>query len=157
MLGLSQTTGYAIRALCCVQRAGPRRILSRQVARATGIPPAYLSKLLHALGQYGLILTKRGYRGGFSLARPAQQISLLEIVDAIEGPRWRRGCLLGLAECSDERACPAHAYWKQARQELESQLRELTLARVAEFETVASQRSAARTAPPIARRRRPRR
>ena len=108
--------------------------LAKDIACSSGIPPAYLSSVLHALARNGLIKAKRGYRGGFALTKPAEKISVLQVVEAVEGRAWREGCLLGLSECSDERACPSHVFWKTRRDEIERFLRSVTLAAVTEFE-----------------------
>ncbi|MEX2214179.1 MAG: Rrf2 family transcriptional regulator [Phycisphaeraceae bacterium] len=135
MLSLSQTTGYAIRALTCLRFGeSAALVMAKDIAEATGIPLPYLSKLMHALGQAGLITTKRGYRGGFALARPAEAISLMDITEAIEGPNDNASCLLGLETCSDERACPLHRFWKQERQRIEKAMCQMTLREVAKFE-----------------------
>lgn len=132
-LSLSRTTGYAIQALSMMQAEGGRRVLAHEIAERTGIPSPYLSKTLHALGRRGLITTKRGFHGGFMLAAPPEKISLLQIADAVEGPQWRSHCLLGMTECSDERACPTHAFWKAERARVETELRRLTLAELSAF------------------------
>jgi Rrf2 family transcriptional regulator, iron-sulfur cluster assembly transcription factor len=140
MLCLSQTTGYAILALSCLDSCGARWMLARDIARCTGISLPYLSKMLHALGGSGLIEAKRGYRGGFRLARPADQISLLAVAEAVEGADWLAHCLLGLEECSDQRACPTHDFWKAQRQKIQDELQRLSLRDVAEFERAHGQR-----------------
>jgi Rrf2 family iron-sulfur cluster assembly transcriptional regulator len=134
MLSLSQTTGYAIRALCCLERSDGRLVRARQIADCTGIPKPYLSKTLHILGRSGLIRTKRGYQGGFVLAHPARRIRLLDIVEAVEGEAWQPRCLLGMADCSDQRNCPTHEFWKVERERIRAELARLTLAAVAKFE-----------------------
>jgi Rrf2 family protein len=134
MLSLTQTTGYAILALTCLEGGEDQWVLSRDIATATGIPGPYLSKILHALGRSGLIRAKRGYRGGFTLARPASRISLLDVAEAVEGRNWMPQCLLGLTVCSQIRACPTHAFWKREQARIEEELRKITLAQVADFE-----------------------
>ena len=134
MLALSQTTGYAILALSCLEESKGALMLAQDIARYTGIPLPYLSKILHSLGQSGLIHGKRGYRGGFVLAHPASRITLMDIVEAVDGHKWEPRCLLGLEECSDERACPTHEFWKVERQRIEDELRRITLHEVARFE-----------------------
>ncbi len=133
MLALSQTTGYAILALGCLNGCCGRLMLAREIAASTGTPLPYLSKLLHALCRQGLIEGKRGYRGGFVLARPAEQISLLEVAEAVEGDAWLPRCLLGLADCSPHQECPAHAFWVVERQRIEDKLRATTVADIATF------------------------
>ena len=135
MLSLPQTVGQAILALSCLdtQEDGDWR-LARDIAETTGISPSYLSKILHTLGQEGLVEAKRGYRGGFVLARDPAAISLYDVTRAIDPSYVEHRCLLGLQECSDERACPAHRYWKRERERVEQLLRAMTIADVADFE-----------------------
>lgn len=135
MLCLSQTTGYAVLALSCMDNpCNGRWVIAKEVSECTGIPQAYLSKILHSLGGSGLIQAKRGYRGGFTLARPADQISILDITEAVEGEAWLPKCLLGLADCSQLRACPTHDFWSKECCKIEVELRRTTLRVVAEFE-----------------------
>lgn len=134
MLGLSQTTGYAILALACMDGPDGDCILVREISGRTGITKPYLAKLIHALGVAGLVETKRGHRGGVLLSRPAANIRVLEVLEAIEGPGALSGCLLGRTDCSDERACPTHHFWKRMREEVRSNLARMTLAEVSRFE-----------------------
>ena len=117
-----------MQALGCLENGagGGRHI--RDVAAATGVPRPYLAKIFSALGRQGLVTGKRGYRGGVSLARPAERISLLEIVEAIEGPEWISPCLLNLAGCGAEKPCPTRQFWQRMRAEIIGELRRLTLA-----------------------------
>ena len=128
MLSLSVTTGYAIKALACLESGDcvPRHI--SDIARCTGVPRAYLAKILSALAQQGLVQTKRGYCGGISLARPAEDISLLQIVEAVEGKEWIAECLLGMEGCDVLTTCPAHDFWARFRREITEELRATTLA-----------------------------
>ena len=134
MLSLTQTTGYAVRALGCLADGGADFLMARQVSDCTGIPLPYLSKVLNALAREGLIEAKRGYQGGFRLRRHASAISLLEVADAVEGPDWRNACLLGLDGCHTEDPCPAHPFWEKHRTEIERELGRLTVADMAEYE-----------------------
>lgn len=134
MLALSQTTGYAILALSCLDGCQGRWVLAKTISECTGISLPYLSKLLHALTSSGLVSAKRGYRGGFQLARSAKEISLLDVAEAVEGRKWLPECLLGLDECSDARACPTHEFWQKERSRIEKELKRQTLRDVAEFE-----------------------
>lgn len=135
MLALPQTVGHAILALSCLESCGTDDWrLAKDVAACTAVPLPYLSKILHALGRSGLVRAKRGYRGGFSLARPAGEISLRQVADAIDPKVMEPRCILGLAICSDERACPAHARWSVERRKLEKLLDQVTVADVAAFE-----------------------
>ncbi len=142
MLALSQKSGYAILAMACMYFREDQWMLTQEISSITGIPKPYLHKILHGLGQSGLIYTKRGYRGGMALARPANEITLLDIIVAVEGENWKHKCLLGLANCSDERKCPIHNYWKKERDRIENKFYNVTLDHVAEFERKAAWRKA---------------
>jgi Rrf2 family protein len=135
MLSLSQTTGYAIRALACLSEACCARQTTSQIARCSGVPRPYLAKIITTLARHGLLRARRGVRGGNALARPPEAISLLEVVEAIEGPDWLGPCLLGLAEeCSDRPACPTRAFWQRAREEIRAELARTTLADYLRFQ-----------------------
>ena len=74
-----------------------------QVASALGVSQAHLSKVLQRLGRSGLVESVRGPRGGFTLAQPAEDITLLSVYEAIEGPLSLDDCLLGLPRCDNGR------------------------------------------------------
>ena len=131
---LSQTAGYAIVALSYLHGRDEDWVQAKDIAEATGIPRPYLSRILHLMGKNGLINTKRGYRGGVALARPTEDITLLEVAEAIDATVSKPKCLIGLAECSDDRGCPAHDYWIREQSKMQSKLNRLTLASVAKFE-----------------------
>lgn len=129
---LSRKTGYGILALGCVEANPKERVLTKDIAACTGIPLPFLSQILHALRQAGLVLSKRGSRGGVALARPAQTISLLDVVEALDGPNWFPPCLLGLDDCFDLSACPTDEFWTKERGRIEAELRRLTIADTAD-------------------------
>lgn len=130
MLSLSHSVGYAIQALACLKETSDEARQVREIARETGVPAPYLAKLLKKLVDAGIVASKRGYKGGTWLNRPAAQISLLEISEAIEGRKWVGRCLLGLENCSERRACPTHDFCAH----LEKKLGDTNLAAVITFE-----------------------
>jgi Rrf2 family protein len=109
-------------------------VLAKDIARQTGIPRAYLSKILHSLTRAGLIASKRGYRGGVALSRPRTAISLMDIVEAVE-EKTGNPAAPGIDRLLDDRACPLHEFWKIERGRIEDQLRHTTLGEIAEFES----------------------
>ena len=127
MLSLSQTTGYAIRALGCLDGAAGEWMLSQQINAETGIPMPYLRKILNTLRKSGLVRAKRSFQGGFQLARPSDRITLMDVVKAVEGRRPKSHCLLGLAACSKENLCPVHVSWQAAKNDIEAQLESVTV------------------------------
>ncbi len=134
MFGLSNTAGYAIQALGCLGEQQESWVLTKTIAARTGIPGTYLSKILNSLSKSGLILAKRGYQGGFKLVRPAAEINLLMVVEAMDGKIFGHSCLLGLPQCTDKNRCPAHDFWNPMKKNIKTQLEQLTLDKVAEYE-----------------------
>ena len=115
---LSQSTGYATSALGCVAAMGGKPALVKDLATACDIPRAYLAKLVNLLSKRKLVLTQRGVGGGVSLAKPPQQISIFEVCQALDDPVLQPRCMLGNAECTEDRACPAHEFCQVHREEL---------------------------------------
>jgi Rrf2 family iron-sulfur cluster assembly transcriptional regulator len=84
---LNRGVEYGIQGLTYLARdGGGRSALLREVSRATAVPESFLSKIFQRLVRSGLIRSRRGFRGGFLLARPASQITLREVVEALQGP-----------------------------------------------------------------------
>lgn len=131
---LSQGVGYAMTALGCIAAAGGRAVLVKDIAESGQIPGPYLAKIINALGKRGLVNTQRGVGGGVTLARSASDISLLDLCVALDDPAVYPTCLLGNAQCSDARACPAHNFWKTQRTEIMDFLAVTSVADVAAFE-----------------------
>ena len=136
MLSLSKTTGYAIQALSHLDEPGGQPATLRNIASRARVPYPYLARRMPDLVAAGLVRSVRGKCGGVLLARPQDTITLLQISEAVEARQWLGRCLLGLTACTDERACPAHAFWKEARQQIESALRNTTLADVIAHEHI---------------------
>jgi len=129
MFPLSLTTGYAVLALNCMNAPGGDPVQVASVATATGLPGPFLSKIVNRLATQGLVKTRRGRSGGVVLARPADQISLREIVEAVEGEGWDKGCFLGLRKCGvPEGYCPFHEFWLEEIERFRTKLNSVTLA-----------------------------
>jgi len=131
MLPLSQTTGYAVRALRCLQEPGGHPVLVEEVAEYTGIPRSYLSKLIHKLAKKGLVVARRGHHGGVVLARPSAEITLEDLSEAIDGVAWRKRCLMGLLGCTDASPCMLHTFWQETLEQILARLRSVSLADLA--------------------------
>lgn len=134
MLNLAQSVSYAVRALACMENGPCETSFTKDIAACSGVPSAYLAKIFKRLVDAGILESKRGWSGGTKLARTPEEISLLEIASALEGEDFLKGCLLGEAYCSDERACPMHVFWKAERARIEKELRSKSLAEVIKFE-----------------------
>ena len=84
---ISRSTGYALLATCYIAKHPEKRIvLSQTISKEYDIPLEYLLKILQQLVRGNILRSKRGPRGGFSLARPPKKISMLQIIEAVDGP-----------------------------------------------------------------------
>ncbi len=129
----SPTAKHALRALIYLAKMeGDGPVLGRIIAEAEDIPPQFLSKILHDLRVKGLVSTTKGPGGGYELARSSEEIRLLDVAEAIDGPiQFNNLCILGLEECSDEAPCSLHFAWKEFCDEFDSSINTLTLAEAA--------------------------
>ncbi len=132
---LSQAVGYAATALGRIAAAGGAPVLIKDVAEDCEIPQAYLAKIIHTLARKGIVLTQRGVGGGVTLALAPAELTLYDLCVALDDPIVQKRCMLGIAPCSDERACPAHRFWTAHRQKQIEFLESTTVADVAAFET----------------------
>jgi Rrf2 family protein len=133
MISLSQTSAYAVHALSCLRHTPGGTCMTKHIAESTGIPRPYLARIINKLNHAGLIRAKRGHQGGVALTRPAEEISILEVVEAVEGQSWIAACPLGLEGCTSQGSCPTHKAWQKLSTELRKFLRVTTLADTVPF------------------------
>jgi Rrf2 family protein len=119
-----------VRAVLYLAQLGPdQRAATSQIAQEEQIPPSFLAKIVSQLSVAGLLQTSRGARGGVSLARPPEQISLLEVVEAIDGPIMLNECVGANGVCTFGDNCPMRPIWCDAQAELVARLRATTFDR----------------------------
>lgn len=133
MLGFSNTTGYAVQALCCLASCNLEKNSTSAIAKCSKVPRPYLCKIINLLTRKGLVVSRRGIGGGIKLARPADKITLFEIVLAIEGDKWATDCLLGYSWCKNEQCCPTHPFWGETKEKIKQELSRWTLADVVKY------------------------
>jgi Rrf2 family protein len=104
---ISQTAEYALRAAACLGRAAGEPMTTQAIAAETRVPVGYLAKVLQALGRAGIVAGRRGLHGGYALARPAAELTALEVINAVDPLRRIACCPLGLPEHAG-RLCPLH-------------------------------------------------
>lgn len=115
----SKTCEYGLQAmlyLAAKTTNGP--MLQREISDRLDIPTDFLGKILQSLSRSGLVSSQKGRNGGFRLAKPAQDISPLEIISALDGSAFLRECVLGFPGCHDDSPCPVHSQWGGIRQEI---------------------------------------
>jgi len=104
----------------------------RDISERLDLSFHFLTKILQKLTHAGILHSFRGPNGGVALAKPAERITLEEIVVAIDGPELFTECILGLPSCGDQKACPMHEEWKEERARLKNMMSQRTLASLAE-------------------------
>ena len=122
---ITRQADYAVRAVLYLARLGnTERAATSTVAQEQRIPPSFLAKIISQLSIAGLLHTSRGARGGVTLAREPKEISLLEVIEAIDGPIQLNECVSENGVCSFEDDCPLRPVWCEAQDELVSRLKD---------------------------------
>jgi Rrf2 family transcriptional regulator, iron-sulfur cluster assembly transcription factor len=110
---VTREADYAIRCVIEVVRHG--RISAAQVAELQGISPTFLGKIVQSLAKAGILATRRGVGGGIALGVPVESLTLLQVIEAVEGPICLNECLTTPPQCSHVETCPAYPFLKQAQ------------------------------------------
>ena len=130
---------YAVRAVLHLARLEPtQRAATSQVAQEQRIPPSFLAKIISQLSIAGLLHTSRGARGGVTLARDPKEISLLEVIEAIDGPILLNECVSDNGTCTFDEECPLRPVWCEAQEELVGRLRGTNFQQLLEQSAVAA-------------------
>jgi Rrf2 family protein len=120
---ITRQADYAVRAVLHLARNGDQRTATSMIAEEQRIPPSFLAKIVSQLSIAGLLHTSRGARGGVTLAREAKDITLLEVIEAIDGPIQLNECVGDKGACSFDETCPLRPVWCDAQEELVGRLR----------------------------------
>jgi Rrf2 family transcriptional regulator, iron-sulfur cluster assembly transcription factor len=122
---ITRQADYAIRAVRYLAKQGSsQRVATSIVAREMKIPPSFLAKIISQLSIAGLLHTSRGARGGVSLAREPKDISVLDVVEAIDGPILLHECVGTNKPCVFEDDCLFHPIWLEVQESLVKRLGE---------------------------------
>jgi Rrf2 family transcriptional regulator, nitric oxide-sensitive transcriptional repressor len=125
----SQTVEYALRAVIHLAHEAPAARTTAQIADATRVPKDYLSKILQNLSKKGIVETQRGVGGGISLARTPTEITILDVINAVEPIKRYLACPLNLPNHGPN-LCPLHRRMDDAMATVEEAFRTSTLAEV---------------------------
>ena len=113
----SRQCEYALQAVVYLAlKEEGERVSIKDMARKLHIPYHFLGKIMQDLTRKGLLVSEKGPRGGFGLAKPASDVTLFHIVDAIDGDDFTRTCAMGFPECSGKHPCAIHAQWESLRE-----------------------------------------
>jgi len=129
-MGLQLTRGaeYAVRAMTYLATFPEGHVASlHEIGEAQDIPESFLAKILQSLAKSGLAVSQRGAHGGFALARPAADITLQEVIEAVDGPISLNHCVLSPEDCARSASCAVHRAWLRAQAQLMDVLGTVTL------------------------------
>jgi Rrf2 family protein len=108
------------------------RVSTASISEAENIPLPFLTKVISRLATAGLVTTSRGMGGGVSLARSPEEVTLLQVVEAVDGPIVLNHCLLRSGTCDREPSCAAHDVWGEVQDRLVHELDAVTMKDLAE-------------------------
>jgi Rrf2 family iron-sulfur cluster assembly transcriptional regulator len=113
---LTRSGEYGLKGVVFLVRQAPKTFsLVSEISREQRIPEKFLAKIFQRLTKAGLLRSTRGANGGFSLGRPAGEITMRAVIEAIEGPIALNRCLLREGECEEEKGCALHEVLEEAQ------------------------------------------
>ncbi|MEO8168951.1 MAG: Rrf2 family transcriptional regulator [bacterium] len=128
----SRQCEYAIQGVLYLALKPENEMTSiREMTDKLDIPYHFLGKILQRLAAKGLLSSLKGPTGGFAIGKPAKDITLFDVVDAVDGLGFTRDCVLGFAECSGKNPCSLHSKWGTIRDELYQMLISKNIAEMA--------------------------
>jgi Rrf2 family transcriptional regulator, iron-sulfur cluster assembly transcription factor len=143
----SKAAEYAIQAMIYMANHANEDglVQLKDVAMSERIPFHFLAKTMQVLSREGLVNSHRGPRGGFCLARPANEITIYDIVYPIDNLRKKEdACVLGYKKCSDELPCPVRSEWQEIHSDIQEKVLNRDIASLAEIRQKAKEAAAAR-------------
>jgi Rrf2 family protein len=120
---VTRETDYAVRTVLYLAKNRDRTASVTEVAKAMHIPKSFLAKLLQRLVRSHILTSSRGVNGGFQLAQLPSEITLLSIVEAVQGPAGINVCAIDSKRCKLSSTCAVHPVWVEIRKEVEKRLK----------------------------------
>jgi len=125
---LSRESEYGIQGLIHLAQQPPGTVTQLAgIAEAQGLPQSFLAKIFQKFMQYGLVRSFRGTTRGYTLGRPAAEITLKEVLEAIEGPGIFERCIFWSHRCAEDNPCVLHEGWKQIKPKVTAMMEVTTL------------------------------
>jgi len=120
---ITRQADYAVRAIYYLSGLEPgNRASTSHIAKEQNIPPSFLAKIISQLSVAGLLHTSRGARGGVSLAQDPREITMLDVIEAIDGPILLNECVNDAHGCKFDKECPMRAMWVEIQDDLVERL-----------------------------------
>ena len=128
MMELTRKGEYAIRGIVYLASQPANQVcLLNDIATTVDVPTTFLAKIFQQFSKIGLVKSYRGTGGGFLLGRAPQEITLLEIVEAVEGQIAPNRCIVNADECNRTASCMVHPIWQDVQQQVRTILQGVTL------------------------------
>ena len=125
---ITRSDEYGIRGVLFLANQAPEKLtLVSDISRAQRIPETFLAKIFQRLSKAGLLRSIRGVNGGFALGRPADKITMREVIEALDGPIALNRCLRQEGECEEEKVCPLHRALEEAQKRFLEVLEKTTM------------------------------
>ena len=133
MFKISRMTDYGVVVMAQLAQASDTVVTAPDLAAGAGLPAPTVSKILKRMSRGGLVTSHRGINGGYALSRPAIEISVADIIRALEGPVEVTACVDGASgdACSVESLCPIRGCWDRVNAAVNRTLRSMSLAEIA--------------------------
>lgn len=132
---LTRAGEYAIRCVLYLAMHSERTLIGRkEIAEAMDVPAQFLGKVAQQLARAGIISIRQGSQGGYELVRRSEDITLLNVIEAIDGEIFLNDCISRPESCDRQTICSVHHVWENARRQLRSTLGATTLAELAAIE-----------------------
>jgi len=129
----SRQCEYALQAVLYITANGPDRFVDiKEISGKLNIPHHFLAKILQNLSKNGLLKSQKGPSGGFTLGAKPEEISLYNIVEAVDGDGFVTECVLGLPTCGGDNPCPLHDQWGELREQIYTMLAGKTIGQLVE-------------------------
>jgi Rrf2 family protein len=140
---ITRQADYAVRSMVHLSELPFNdRVSTASISESESIPLPFLTKVISRLATAGLVTTSRGMGGGVSLARPPEEVTLLQVVEAVDGPIVLNHCLLRSGICEREPDCSAHDAWADIQNRLVQELASVTMKDLADRQAEKRSRNA---------------
>lgn len=121
---ITRETDYAIRCVLHLSYSPDKVTMVDEIAKERKIPKSFLAKILQKLARAKIVKSFRGIKGGFRLAKKPREITLLDVIEVIEGPVAMNKCAINKKICSLSNSCSVHPVWVEIRKDVEKRLRQ---------------------------------
>ncbi|MCC6347783.1 MAG: Rrf2 family transcriptional regulator [Nitrospirales bacterium] len=125
---ISREADYAIRCIIYMAQEPDTLHLITDIAASQEVPKSFLAKILQKLARAGIVSSTRGVNGGFTLSRRPADITLLDVIEAVQGPLALNACVIDRKACTRKEACSVHPVWMELREFLRGKMREYSFA-----------------------------